>query len=64
MCNNFIKPGLKKASPIISAGVAAKNKISQAGQVTSSFLKPLTGGKVLNLTDLHGNGLRLKVISD
>ena len=62
MWNNFIKPGLKVASPIISAGVVAKTRISHAGQVTSNFLKSLTGGKILSLTDMYGRGLRLQVM--
>ena len=59
---NNIKPGLKMATPLISAAVAAKTKNPQSGQVTNSFLKSLTGGKILSLTDMHGNGLRLKVM--
>ena len=62
MWNSFIKPGLKKATPIISAGVAAKTKSLQSAQITSNILKALTVGKFLSLTDLHGNGLRLKVM--
>ena len=58
--NNFLKPGLQKATPNISAGVAAKTKHRQSAQITWSISKSLTGGRVLNLTDLHGNGLRLK----
>ena len=60
--DSFIKPGLKMATPLISATVAAKTKNPRSAQVTNSILKPLTGGKVLSLTDLHGNGLRLKVM--
>ena len=60
--DSFIKPGLKKATPLISAAVAAKTKDPQSAQVTNSNLKSLTGGRVLNLTDMHGNGLRLKVM--
>ena len=58
----FIKPGLKMATPLISAAVAAKTKKPQSAQVTNSILKSLTGGKILSLTDMHGNGLRLKVM--
>ena len=47
---------------MISAAVAAKTKNPQSAQVTSIILKSLTGGRVLNLTDMHGNGLRLKVM--
>ena len=60
--NKFIKPGLKMATPLISAAVAAKSKNPQSSQVTNSILKSITGGKILSLTDLHGNGLRLKVM--
>ena len=60
--DKFIKPGLKIATPLISAAVAAKIKNPQSAQVTNSILKSLTGGRVLSLTDLHGNGLRLKVM--
>ena len=60
--DSFIKPGLKMATPLISAAVAAKTKNSQSAQVTNNILKSLTGGRVLNLTDMHGNGLRLKVM--
>ena len=58
----FIKPGLKMAAPLISAAVAAKTKNPQSAQVTNSILKTLTGGKYLSLTDMHGRGLRLKVM--
>ena len=57
-----IKPGLKMATPLISAAVAAITENPQSAQVTNSILKSLTGGKILSLTDMHGNGLRLKVM--
>ena len=60
--DKFIKPGLKMATPLISAAVAAKTKNPKSAQVTNTILKSLTGGKVLSLTDMHGNGLRLKVM--
>ena len=52
--DSFIKPGLKMATPLISAAVAAKTKNPQSAQVTNSLLKSLTGGKILSLTDVHG----------
>ena len=58
----FIKPGLKIATPLISAAVAAKTKNPQSAQVANNILKSLTGGKILSLTDMHGRGLRLKVM--
>ena len=60
--DSFIKPGVKMATPLISAAVAAKTKNPQSAQVTNSILKSLTGGKVLSLTDMHGRGLKLKVM--
>jgi len=60
--DSFIKPGLKMATPLISAAVAAKTKNPQSAQMTNSILKSLTGGKILSLTDMHGRGLRLKVM--
>ena len=62
MWDGFIKPGLKMATPLISAAVASKTKNPQSAQVANSILKSLTGGKILSLTDMHGNGLRLKVM--
>ena len=59
--NKFLKPALKIAT-IISAGVAAKTKNPRSAQITSNILKSLTGGKILSLTDMHGRGLRLKVM--
>ena len=60
--DKFFKPALKIATPIISAGVAMKTKNPQSAQITSNILKSLTGGKILSLTDMHGRGLRLKVM--
>ena len=57
--DSFIQPGLKMATPLISA---AKTKNPQTAQLTISILKSLTSGKIFSLTDLHGNGLRLKVM--
>ena len=61
--DSFIKPGLKMATPLISAAVAAKTKNPQSAQVANSILKSLTGGKISSLTDVHsGAGLILRVM--
>ena len=60
MWNVFVKPGPQIAFPIFSAGVAAKTKNPQVGEVTSNILKLLTGAKNLSSTDMHGRCLRLK----
>ena len=62
MWNSFRNPGLKRATPIVLADVVPKTKNPQSAQIPSSILKSLTGGKTLSLAELHGNGLRLKVI--
>ena len=62
MWNNIVKPGLKKATPNISAGFTAKLKSSQSAEKTSNFLQSFTGCKNVSLEDLHGIGLRLVVM--
>ena len=37
--DKFFQPGLKMATPLISAAVAAKTKTPQSAQVTNSILK-------------------------
>ena len=56
MWNNIINPGLKVATPIISAGVAAKAKNPQSAQKPINILKSITVGKISSLTEMHGNG--------
>ena len=50
------------ATPLISTAVAAKTKNPQSAQITNNILKSLTGRKIFSLTDMHGRGLRLKVM--
>ena len=50
------------AKPLISAAVAANIKNPQSTQITNNLMKSLTGGEILSLTDMHGRGLRLKVM--
>ena len=45
--DKFIKPGLKMATPLISAAVAAKTKNPQSAQVANTNLKTIPGGKIL-----------------
>ena len=42
--------------------VSAKNKNPKVGAATTYFLKSISGGKLLSLTDMCGHGLRLKVM--
>ena len=48
MWNDFFRPLLKTASPIISISVEAKTKNPQLAQITLNVLKWLTVGRVLN----------------
>ena len=60
--NKFLKPAVNVAAPFIGMAVRAKTKNPKVGQATNNILKSISGGRVLNLTDMHGNGLRLKVM--
>ena len=42
--------------------VGAKTKNPKVAAATTKILKSISGGKNLSLTDMHGNGLRLKVM--
>ena len=60
--NKFLKPAVNVAAPFIGMAVSAKTKNPKVGQATTNILKSISGGKILSLTDMHGNGLRLKVM--
>ena len=60
--NKFLKPAINATAPSIGMAVSAKTKNPKVGQATTNILKSISGGRVLNLTDMHGNGLRLKVM--
>ena len=59
--NEFLKPAVNRAAPFIGTAVSAKRKNSNVGQATTNILKSFSGGKVFSKTDMHGNGLRLKL---
>ena len=60
--NKFLKPAINATAPFIGMAVSAKTKNPKVGQATTNILKSISGGKILSLTDMHGNGLRNKVI--
>ena len=60
--NKFLKPAINATAPFIGMAVSAKTKNPKVGQATTSILKSISGGKILSLTDMHGRGLRLKVM--
>ena len=58
----FLKPAVIVAAPFIGWAVSAITKNPKVGQATTNLLKSISGGKILSLTDMHGDGLRLKVM--
>ena len=60
--NEFLKPTINTVAPVIGMAVGAKSKNAKVGAATTNVLKSLTGGTFLSLTDMHGNGLGLKVM--
>ena len=60
--NKFLKPAINTTAPFIGMTVSAKTKNPKVGQATTNILKSISGGKILSLTDMHGRGLRLKVM--
>ena len=60
--NKFLKPAINATAPFIGMAVSAKTKNPKVGQGTTNVLKSISGGKILSLTDMHGHGLRLKVM--
>ena len=60
--NKFLKPAVNVAAPFIGMAVSAKTKKPKLGQATTNTLKSISGGQILSLTDMHGRGLRLRVM--
>ena len=60
--NSFLKPTINSRAAIIGIAVGAKSKNAKVGVATTNILKSMRGGKVLSLTDMHGNGFRLEVM--
>ena len=60
--NKFLKPTIIATAPFLGMAVSAKTKNPKVGQATTNILKSISGGKILSLTDIHGNGLCLKVM--
>ena len=60
--NKFLKPAINATAPFMGMAVSAKTKNPKVGQATTNILKSFSGGKISSPTDMHGNGLRLKVM--
>ena len=58
--NKFLESAVNVAAPFIGMVVGAKTKNPKVAAATTNILKSISGGRVLSLTDMHGNGLRLK----
>ena len=59
--NKFRKPANNATAPFIGMVVSPRTKNPKVGQAMTKILKSISGGKVLRLTDIHGNGLRSQV---
>ena len=60
--NKFLKPAVIVAAPFIGMAVSAKTRNLKVGQATTNILKSISSEKILSSTDMHGRGLRLKVM--
>ena len=60
--NTFLKPAVNVAAQFIGMAVSAKTENPKVGAATTNILKSISGGKILSLADMHGHGLRLKVM--
>ena len=60
--NKFLKPAVNVAALFIGFAVGAKSKNPRVAQATLKILKNISGGKSLGLTDMHDQGLRLRVM--
>ena len=58
----ILKPAIKAKAPFMGMAVSAKYKNPKVGQATPNIVKKISRGKILSLTDLHSNGLRLKIV--
>ena len=58
----FLRPAIIASAPFLGSAVSATTKNTKVGQATTNFFENISGGKILSLSDLHGNGLRLKYI--
>ena len=60
--SKLLKPTINTLAPVIVMAVGAKTRNPQVAAATTNILKSISGGKIFSLTDMHGRGLRLKVM--
>ena len=58
--NFSLEPTIHTLAPVIGMAVGAKGKNHQVAQATTNTLKSISRGKILSMTDMNGNGMRLK----
>ena len=61
-CDYFLKPAVNTFEPFNGMAVGEKSKNLQVAQATTNILNNVSRGKILSLTDMHGNGLELKLM--
>ena len=60
--NEYLKPAVNVPAHFVGTAVSEKTKNPKVAGATTNVLKSISGGKISSLKDLHGNGLRLKVM--
>ena len=60
--SKFLKPTINTLAPVIGMAVGAKTRNPKVAAATTNIFTSISGCKILSLTDMHGNGLRLKVM--
>ena len=60
--NKFLKPAINASAPFIGMAVGAKAKNPKVAAATTNILESISVGKIWSLTDMHGRGLRLRVM--
>ena len=60
--NSFLESAVNTLAPVNGMTDGAKSKNCQVGQARTNILKSISGVEMLSLTDMHGNGVRLKVM--
>ena len=53
--NKSLKLAMNATAPFIGMDVSAKTKNPKFGKATTNILKSISEGKILSLTDMHGN---------
>ena len=60
--NQFLKPAVNVTAPFYCMAVSDKTRNPKVGAATTNILISISGGKILSLTGMLGNGLRLNVM--